>query len=131
MREPSQQLPIAYRGQRTSRGVKVEAQTSTATWRPLDPRLDLSNHSPTGFEWCYGGSGPAQLVLALAASRLPDTLALTVCQRLKRALSRASTTHGICQPTASTPCSPNSSRPAIAADLKRLLGMPGASTALS
>lgn len=25
----------------------------------LNPRLDLWNHSPTGFEWGYGGSGPA------------------------------------------------------------------------
>ena len=35
--------------------------------RPLNPRLDLWNHSPTGFEWGYGGSGPAQLALALLA----------------------------------------------------------------
>jgi hypothetical protein len=48
MSEATQQLPIAYRGQRTSRGAIVEAQTFTATWRNLDPRLDLRNHSPTG-----------------------------------------------------------------------------------
>ena len=59
---------------------------STATWWPLDPRLDLRNHSPTGFEWGYGGSGPAQLALALAASRLPEPLALSIYQPLKRAL---------------------------------------------
>jgi Family of unknown function (DUF6166) len=82
MREATQQLPIAYRGRRTSRGTIVEAQPSTATWYPLDPR----NHSPTGFEWGYGGSEPAQLARALAASRLPETLARTVYQRLKRAL---------------------------------------------
>jgi hypothetical protein len=33
----------------------------------LDPRFDLRNHSPTGFEWGYGGSGPAQLALAILA----------------------------------------------------------------
>lgn len=30
-------------------------------------RLDLANHSPKGFEWGYGGSGPAQLALAILA----------------------------------------------------------------
>ena len=35
--------------------------------RPLKPRLDLFNHSPDGFAWGYGGSGPAQLALALLA----------------------------------------------------------------
>ncbi|HVR09254.1 MAG TPA: DUF6166 domain-containing protein, partial [Thermoanaerobaculia bacterium] len=55
----------------------------------LDPRLDLRNHSPTGFEWGYGGSGPAQLALALAASRLPDRLARITYQRLKGKLVAA------------------------------------------
>jgi len=31
----------------------------------LDRSLGVRNHSPTGFEWGYGGSGPAQLALAL------------------------------------------------------------------
>jgi len=35
--------------------------------RALRPRLDIRNHSPTGFEWGYNGSGPAQLALALVA----------------------------------------------------------------
>lgn len=30
-----------------------------------DASLKLFNHSPTGFEWGYGGSGPAQLALAI------------------------------------------------------------------
>jgi hypothetical protein len=79
----TEQLPIAYRGRRTPRGAIVEAQTPAGTWHRLDPRLDLRNHSLTGFEWGYGGSGPAQLALALAASRLPDHLAHTIHQRLK------------------------------------------------
>lgn len=33
----------------------------------LPLRLDLVNHSPTGFSWGYGGSGPAQLALAILA----------------------------------------------------------------
>lgn len=52
--------------------------------RPLDPRLDLRNHSPTGLEWGYAGSGPAQLALALAADLLADDAAARrVYQRLK------------------------------------------------
>lgn len=39
---------------------------------PLDPRFDLRNHSPDGFEWGYGGSGPSQLSLALSAHALRD-----------------------------------------------------------
>jgi hypothetical protein len=39
---------------------------------PLDLRLDLENHSPTGFECGYEGSGPAQLALAIVADALED-----------------------------------------------------------
>jgi hypothetical protein len=40
----------------------------------LAPSLRLWNHSPTGFNWGYGGSGPAQLALALllAAGVAPE-----------------------------------------------------------
>jgi hypothetical protein len=31
----------------------------------LEPYLHIRNHSPDGFEWGYGGSGPAQLALAI------------------------------------------------------------------
>jgi len=52
--------------------------------RPLRLRLDLFNHSPTGFEWGYGGSGPAQLALALLADVLGDDyLAVRLHQRFK------------------------------------------------
>jgi hypothetical protein len=40
------------------------------THRDLDPRTDLRNHSPDGFEFGYGGSGPAQLALAILADHL-------------------------------------------------------------
>jgi hypothetical protein len=40
--------------------------------RKLSPRFDLFNHSPSGFEWGYGGSGPAQLALAILADALGD-----------------------------------------------------------
>lgn len=32
---------------------------------PLQPSLKVWNHSPSGFEIGYGGSGPAQLALAI------------------------------------------------------------------
>lgn len=40
--------------------------------RPLDARLSFLNKSPTGFNWGYGGSGPAQLAFALLADALDD-----------------------------------------------------------
>ena len=39
---------------------------------PLPLRLDLLNHSPSGFSWGYHGSRPAQLALALLADALGD-----------------------------------------------------------
>ena len=51
-----------YEGRREGYAVIV-----TVDGRRLNPRHDLWNHSPTGFEWGYGGSGPAQLALAILA----------------------------------------------------------------
>jgi hypothetical protein len=56
-----------YEGRRTEQGVVV-----TVDGQPLKSPLDLWNHSPTGFEWGYAGSGPAQLALALLADCLDD-----------------------------------------------------------
>jgi hypothetical protein len=51
---------------------------------PLPLRLDLFNHSPTGFSWGYTGSGPAQLALALLADALgDDDLAVRLHQDFK------------------------------------------------
>jgi hypothetical protein len=44
----------------------------TVDGQPLNPRLDLWNHSPTGFEWAYNGSGLAQLALGILAHHLND-----------------------------------------------------------
>jgi hypothetical protein len=50
----------------------------------LKLRLDLASHSPTGFEWGYGGSGPAQLALAILADALgDDKAALALHQAFK------------------------------------------------
>jgi hypothetical protein len=59
----------------------------TVNGRSLNPRLDLYNHSPTGFEWGYCGSGPAQLALAILADHLSDEReALNLYQRFKWAV---------------------------------------------
>jgi hypothetical protein len=72
-----------YSGIRTENGCAVTV-TDGGGSRALDPRFDLRTHSPNGFEWGYGGSGPAQLALALAADVLgDDEAALGVYQRLK------------------------------------------------
>jgi hypothetical protein len=57
--------------------------TCTVDGRPLDPRLDLRNHSPSGFEFGYGGSGPAQLALAILADCCDDATALDCYQAFK------------------------------------------------
>jgi hypothetical protein len=46
--------------------------------------LKIRNHSPDGFEWGYGGSGPAQLALALLMELLPVRVAEAYYQKFKR-----------------------------------------------
>jgi hypothetical protein len=54
---------------------------------PLDPRIGLRNHSPTGFEWGYAGSGPAQLALAILADHFGNaSKALSLYQEFKFAV---------------------------------------------
>ncbi|HEX7324321.1 MAG TPA: DUF6166 domain-containing protein [Rhodanobacteraceae bacterium] len=72
--------PLWYRGYADGR-VTVEVDGCE---HALDPRLDLRNHSPTGFAWGYNGSGPAQLALAITADALgSDAVALAVYQAYK------------------------------------------------
>jgi hypothetical protein len=63
-----------YVGERAPGGVEVTVidRDHAGGGYPLPPRLDLRNHSPTGFEYGYSGSGPAQLALALLADALGD-----------------------------------------------------------
>lgn len=44
----------------------------TVDGEPINERHDLYDHSPTGIEWGYGGSGPAQLALAMMAAEFGD-----------------------------------------------------------
>jgi len=68
-----------YEGHREGHAVTVTVDKSR-----LNPRLDLWNHSPTGFEWGYAGSGPAQLALAILADHCEDSeRALNFYQRFK------------------------------------------------
>jgi len=70
-----------YEGRRQGYAVIV-----TVDGRRLNPRHDLRNHSPTGFEWGYCGSGPAQLALAILADHCGDERALNFYQRFKWAV---------------------------------------------
>lgn len=85
------QMDVWYSGRRAGGeddGVTVLVELrkkdgALATRRPLSPRLDLRKHSPTGFEWGYEGSGPAQLALAILADALGDGLAVAFYQDFK------------------------------------------------
>jgi hypothetical protein len=63
--------------------------------KPLPIRLDLANHSPDGFAWGYGGSGPAQLALALLADAVGDDVALKFYQRFKSEVVAAWPMNGV------------------------------------
>ena len=115
MREVTQQLPIAYRGRRTSRGAILDSSRPPPPDTPSTPVYTCATTRR----------------VASAASRLPETLALTVYQRLKRALV-ASLDHAWHLPSDRLDALLAELLSAgIAADLERLFGLPGASTALS
>ena len=61
-------------------GRSLDGAVVTVDGAPLNPRFDLKNFSPMGFEWTYEGDGPRQLALALLADHFGDdgkALALT------------------------------------------------------
>lgn len=73
-----------YKGIIHGDGAHVVTVSSEAGTKVLPFRLDLANHSPTGFAWGYGGSGPAQLALAICADALGNAVkALAVYQDFK------------------------------------------------
>ena len=59
--------PAVFIGCRDLNGTSVYYRTAKGIESKLDlaPSLKISNHSPTGFEWGYFGSGPSQLALAI------------------------------------------------------------------
>lgn len=72
-----------YRGVRDEDGDTFVTVEQGGATRELSLRLDLWNHSPTGFEWGYGGSGPAQTALAILADALDDERAVKLHQKFK------------------------------------------------
>lgn len=75
--------------EKTYFGFRTERASQVWVWDgermlPLDPCHTLRNHSPDGFEWGYGGSGPAQLALALCFDLLKsEEKALALYQDFK------------------------------------------------
>jgi len=55
---------IAFEGIRHANGTVVFLNTNGRV-KKLPLHLNEVNHSPTGFEWGYGDSGPAQLAYAI------------------------------------------------------------------
>lgn len=83
-------LYVYYKGERSSMGgagtVKIHSVnlSHSEIVEPLNPRNDLFDHSQDGFNWGYGGSGPAQLALAIAADVIgDDEQAVAIHQALK------------------------------------------------
>lgn len=69
---------IHIEGDYKTREVKLDG-------KKLSPEKSLKviNHSPDGFNWGYGGSGPAQLALAILLEFLPKEEAQCIHQSLK------------------------------------------------
>jgi len=71
-----------YEGRRGADGsAQVYYLEGNERW-PLPLRLDLESKSPTGFNWGYAGSGPAQLALALLADALGDDSKALRCYQM-------------------------------------------------
>ena len=74
----NEKAAIRYRGRRLPTGCIIKRQDLTIpgcrSWSKLSPlkSLRLRSHSPDGFEWGYGGSGPAQTALALVLDYTRD-----------------------------------------------------------
>jgi hypothetical protein len=71
-----------YEGIRTDHGTPMILDQPDGT--DLDPRRDPINHSPSGLEWGYLGSGPAQAALAIMADLFDDGYADRYHQRFAR-----------------------------------------------
>lgn len=75
-----------YRGFRhadgTAQACKVTGN-SEYDWENLKSSNHLRNHSPDGYDWGYGGSGPAQLALSILADYRDELTALKFYQDFK------------------------------------------------
>lgn len=73
-----------YHGHRDPTAPVGEECTVRVDGEPLDMRYDLLSASPSGFQWGYGGSGPAQLAVALLAHAYDEEFAAEHYQWFKR-----------------------------------------------
>jgi len=69
--------------------IKGDAATGTVTIGDdvlcPSPSQRVVNHSPDGFSWGYGGSGPAQLALAILLRLIPNEgIAVRLYKEFKR-----------------------------------------------
>lgn len=67
-------LTITYRILRGDTAAEAFIVSADGAATRLPPRHDLTNHSPDGFNYGYGGSGPSQLAIALLAHALDDEM---------------------------------------------------------
>ena len=63
---------VSYNGSRGHYSGNATVERSDGYY--LKPRNNWVNHSPGGFEWGYGGSGPSQLSLAILADTLEERI---------------------------------------------------------
>ena len=62
-----------YRGKRTAAGASIFVEFIDARGIVVAPRLKhIVHHSPTGMEWGYGGSGPADTALSILADHFDE-----------------------------------------------------------
>ena len=71
---------MTIRGERRKGEVLVTVDGAPLDWRSS---LAVRNHSPTGPAWGYGGSGPAQLALAILLAVTDAATAERFYQRFK------------------------------------------------
>jgi hypothetical protein len=82
--QPSLSTETVYQGRRDQTAPVGEEVEVTVDGEPLGKRYDLLSASPSGFEHGYGGSGPAQLAIAILAHAYDDEFAGDNYQQFKR-----------------------------------------------
>ena len=71
---------MTIRGERREGEVLVTVDGAPLDWRSS---LAVRSHSPTGPSWDYGGSGPAQLALAILLAVTDEVMAERFYQQFK------------------------------------------------
>jgi hypothetical protein len=67
--------PKVYAANRAETGARVFVYQGKASVElSPEPSQAVRNHSPEGFSWGYGGSGPAQLALAILMDYFGNTV---------------------------------------------------------